>query len=221
MLNWKRLPNVINNINHYMSYGLVKEIFVFNNNPACSVRNLGNNKVTIIETSRDLGLFPRYAAAGLARSSCILHCDDDIFIPEETVNSLYSHWQHNKGICHGVEGRRIAREYNTKNVIGDVQVILTRCLMASKINCLSAYGFTPWFEDLPGKPRGNGEDIILSYVSMHNSGKLNKTHACTYRNYPNYVRNPDGTSDSIHQIYPNHLQHRTAIVQRCKKIFNL
>jgi hypothetical protein len=221
MLNWKREANVINNINHYMSYGLVKEIIVFNNNPASNLKNIGNNKVTIIESSRNLGLYPRYAAAGLARSSCVLHCDDDLFIPEETVNGLYHHWLNNQEICHGLEGRRIGREYNTANVIGDAHVILTRCLMVSKFNCLSAYGFTPWFEDLPGEPRGNGEDIILSYVSMYNSGRLNRTHACTYHNYRNYIRNSDGSSDSIHQTYPDHLRHRTEVVRRCKTMFNL
>jgi hypothetical protein len=204
-----------------MFYRLVKEIIVFNNNPTSNLRQIGNNKVTVIESSRDLGLYPRYAAAGLARSTCVLHCDDDLFIPEETVNGLYRHWSANEGICHGLEGRRIGNEYNTTNAIGDVHVILTRCLMVSRINCLSAYRFTPWFDDLPGEPRGNGEDIILSYVSMYNSGNYNRTYHGRYYNYPNYIRNPDGTSDAIHQKYPHHLRHRTAVVRRCKSMFNL
>jgi hypothetical protein len=221
ILNWKRAGNVINNINHYMSYRLVDEIILFNNNPDFDLKDIGNDKITVIESSRNLGLFPRYAAAGLARNSCILHCDDDLFLPEATVNQLYRHWTNNKHICHGLEGRRVGHEYNTDNAIGEVQIVLTRCLMVSRFNCLSALLFSTYFEDMPGEPKGNGEDIILSYIAMHNSRQFNRTYKLGYSNYPDYIDKQDGTSDSIHRSFPFHVQHRTAVAKRCSKLLNI
>src|ERR1700751_3010807 len=119
LLNWKRLNNVINNINHYMSYNLVDEIIIFNNNPNLDLKKISNSKITVIESSGDMGLYTRFAAAGLAKNSCILHCDDDILIPEITVNELYKHWLNDKTICHGIEGRFISNGYNTVNSIGN------------------------------------------------------------------------------------------------------
>jgi hypothetical protein len=221
ILNWKRAGNVINNINHYMSYRLVNEIILFNNNPDFDLKNIGNDKITVIESSKDLGLFPRYAAAGLARSSCILHCDDDLFLPEPTVNMLYAYWMRNQQICHGLEGRLVRHEYNTLNAIGEVQIVLTRCLMVSKYNCLSAFMISDQFNDLPGEPRGNGEDIILSYIAMYNSRRFNRTYKLSYYNYPDYINKNDGTSDSIHRRFPFHVQHRTAVVKRCRKLLGI
>ena len=222
ILNWKRVNNVINSVNHYMSYKLIDEIIIFNNNPDLDLRRFFNSKITIIESSKDMGLYSRFASAGLAKNHCILHCDDDIFIPEITVNELYRNWQKNKTICHGIEGRLIKNEYNTNNVIGDVHVVLTRCLMASKANCLSAFEFTIYFDDLYSEPTGNGEDIILSYVSMHNSKNFNKTYNLKYFNYSDYRDKPDGSSDSIHRIFPNGIsiiEH--LFIRRCRKLLDL
>jgi hypothetical protein len=221
LLNWKRLNNVINNINHYMSYRLVDEIIIFNNNPGLDLKKISNSKVTVIESSGDMGLYTRFAAAGLAKNSCILHCDDDILIPEITVNELYKHWLTDQTICHGLEGRFIFNEYNTLNSIGNVHVVLTRCMMVSKANCLNAFAFAGNFDDLQSEPKGNGEDIILSYISMFYSKKFNKTYRLKYLNYPDYRDKPDGTSDSIHRKFPRHIQHRTAVIGRCKTLLGI
>lgn len=221
LLNWKRLNNVMNNISHYISYQLVDEIIVFNNNPDVDLKKISNSKITVIEGSKNMGLYPRFAAAGLAKNPCILHCDDDLLIPEITVNELYKQWLNEKTICHGLEGRFISNEYNTSNAIGNVHVVLTRCMMVSKTNCLYAFAFTGNFDDLPSEPKGNGEDIILSYVSMFYSKKFNKTYKLKYTNYPDYKDKPDGTSDSIHRVFPRHSQHRTAVIGRCRRLLGI
>ena len=46
-----------------------------------------NDKVTVIESSKGYGLYSRFAAADWP-IIYVMHCDDDLFVPEETVNTL-------------------------------------------------------------------------------------------------------------------------------------
>jgi len=216
ILNWKREENVINNVRRYALYRLIDQVIIFNNNGEVNLKHLSGGTVTVVESSADLGLFTRFAAAGLAKNACIMHCDDDLFVPEETVDALYKEWFMRPDICHGLEGRLIFDKYNRNNVIGDVHVVLTRCLLVSKRNCLSAFTFSLNFQDLPGEPAGNGEDIILSYVSMHNGKQLNRTYRLPYQEHNDTDQNDAPVA--IFRRWRHHLAHRTMVVNRCKKL---
>jgi hypothetical protein len=215
MLSWERIDNIISNINQYSTYKLIDEIIVFNNNNKHTLRGIENNKLTLIESSKDLGLYTRFAASGLARNECIMHCDDDLFIPEITVNKLYEYWVNSPTLCHGTQGRFVVDDYNQNEVFGDVQIVLTRCLLVSRTNCLATFKFTLNFEDLYGVPKGNGEDIILSFVSMHNSGKLNRVYNLPYLDYF------DKVNIAIYKRWNQHIEHRTKVVKRCKNLLGI
>lgn len=218
MLSWERVSNVLNSINNYLSYKLIDEIIIFNNNNKYDLRKLGNKKVTIIESSKDMGLYSRFAAAGLAHNPCIMHCDDDLLIPEETVNELYRCWVKSPKICHGTQGRQITDKYETGDVYGNVPIVLTRCMLVSKSNCIQALGFSSCFQDLICEPEGNGEDIILSFISMSHGKSLNKSYRLPYFNYDNYKDEKNGLTHSIHRRWKHHLDHRTNIINRCRSL---
>ena len=216
MLSWERVDNVLNSVSRYLTYKLIDEIIVFNNNSKYSLRAMANDKVTVIESSKDMGLYSRFAAAGLAHNLCVMHCDDDLFVPEETVNTLYECWSNAPGICHGTHGRKFTDKYNVDDAYGDVPIVLTRCMMVSKTNCISALGFSTYFLDLLCEPEGNGEDIILSFVSMSNSKSLNKSYRLPHFNYNGYKHDKNDAGNSIHTRWKYHVQHRTNIINRCK-----
>ncbi|NWJ53084.1 MAG: hypothetical protein HXX14_19715 [Bacteroidetes bacterium] len=220
MLSWERIDNIIYNINQYSTYKLIDEIIVFNNNNKHTLRNIENSKLTLIESSKDLGLYSRFAAAGLARNECIMHCDDDLFIPELTINKLYEYWSKYPALCHGTQGRLIINDYNQNEVFGEVQIALTRCLLVSRTNCLSAFKFSLCFEDLCGVPKGNGEDIMLSFIAMHNSGKLNRSYNLPYLDYFE-KDNEDHLHVAICKRWNQHIEHRTKIVRRCKDLLGI
>ncbi|MCL4481034.1 MAG: hypothetical protein M1445_00170 [Bacteroidetes bacterium] len=220
MLSWNRVDNVVNFINYYSSYKLIDEIIVFNNNNKFDLRNIQNNKLILIESSKDMGLYTRFAAAGLANNECIMHCDDDLFIPEDTVNRLYEYWSQSPQLCHGTQGRFVINDYNMNEVFGEVQIVLTRCMLVSRANCLSAFKFALNFEDLYSEPKGNGEDIMLSFISISNSGKLNRSY-----NLPFYdcidKNNDDGLPIAICRRWKKHIEHRSIVVKRCKSLLGI
>lgn len=219
MLSWERVNNVINNVKTYANYKLINEIIIFNNHNGYNLRGLSSEKITVIESSQDMGLYSRFAAAGLAHNPCIMHCDDDLLVPEETINELYKCWLKLPNICHGTQGRSITDRYETQDVYGDVPIVLTRCMLVSKTNCILALNNSSLFEDLVCEPEGNGEDIILSFTSMYHSKYLNKSYHLPFFNYDDYKENSKGQTHSIHKRWKHHIEHRTRVVNRCRSLW--
>lgn len=217
MLCWERVDNVIKIINQYSSYKVINEIIIFNNNNRHRLPQMDCDKIVVIESSKDLGLFSRFAAAGLASNECIMHCDDDLIIPEDTVNDLYKQWKSNPSICHGTQGRIVMNEYNLTNVFGRVHIILTRCMLTSRTNCLRSLQFSNKFADLTCEPKGNGEDIILSFISISRSGELNICHELPYKDFPETLEDSD-KSIAISKRWGKHVEHRTNVVKRCRDL---
>lgn len=216
MLNWERPHFLLNSISHYLGYKSVGEIIVFNNNKNYNFKGLGNSKLTVIESSRDMGLYTRLAASGLAKYKCILHCDDDILIPEHTINELYKKWLARPDICHGIHGRMVGSGYDVTNAFGRVHVVLTRCVLVSKQSCLLAYLLTDALPDMKAVPHGNGEDIILSMVAMKRSGLLNMCYRLPYYDYKESANHI-----AISKRWSNHIEHRTQMVKACSRILRL
>jgi hypothetical protein len=167
----------------------------------------------LLEASMDLGVQSRLAAASLAATEAIFHTDDDIVVPETTLNELYRNWSHAKLSCHGLHGRVAYPAYRFGDVFGPAEVVLTRAVMCSRRVNNTALSVTDLFEDMHAKPRGNGEDIILSFAALALSGRPNFAYPLAAENYPDC----DGTA--IHRNWPNHLNHRTEVVARCREIF--
>jgi hypothetical protein len=215
LLNWGRPANTLLNIRRYASYGLVSRILCFNNGPSLGRAKALPKKCVLIEASSDLGLYSRFAAGSLARTDAIFHADDDLGIPEETLNALYVYWSRAQHCCHGLYGRNVKPVYQTRNVIGPVEVVLTRALICSRRINNAALSAAPLFEDLGSVPHGNGEDIILSFTAMASSRSLNCTYALAAENYA------DHAEIAIHRRWRGHYEHRQRVVSRCRHVFSL
>jgi Glycosyl transferase family 64 domain len=213
-LNWARPDGLVTNLHRYASYGIVGQVLCFNNGPALKMRKLPR-KCVLVEASANLGLYARFALASLARTEVIFHTDDDICVPEPTLEALLTSWRQVPGSCHGLYGRVARPTYQMGNVFGPVEVVLTRALLCSRRVNNAALWSTPLFEDLVGVPHGNGEDIILSFAAMAMSRSLNFAYPLHAKDYPV----AEGTA--IHRMWPGHIKHRQQVVRRCRKIFSL
>lgn len=208
MLSWKRPAQVTQIINRQKKYALIKRVIVWNNNPDIHLELDG---VDVIHCNRNHGLMPRFTAASLADTDAILLQDDDILVPEPTINALYASWQREPGVIHGTHGRQIEQEkYVARDAYGVVDVVLTRCMIVHREICLDALRYQPYFADLPGQPAGNGEDILISAVAFSRTRRGNRAYQLPFENLPD----PHAISRM-----PGHVNHRTEIVRRCVEVF--
>jgi|SRR5664279_3512908 len=213
MLNWARPYYALRNIHLYASYSLVKHVLCFNNGAPLVHSSQLPKKCVLVESSANMGVTSRLAIASLASTEAIFHTDDDLAVPENTMRVLYDRWTNAKSSCHGIYGRVAYPTYKFGNVFGPVEVVLTRAVVCSlRVNNL-ALSVTDLFNDLPAKPKGNGEDIILSFAALAASKKANAAYPLKATNYP-------GCDDvAIHKMWSGHLDHRTRVVTRCREIF--
>jgi hypothetical protein len=201
------------NINRYSSYAVVDRVICFNNGER--LRGPFPSKCILIEASGNMGLYSRFAAAALATTDAIFHTDDDIGVPQETLDHLYANWFAAPLACHGLFGRAVRPRYEPANVFGPVEVVLTRALMCSRYISNAALAATCHFDDLRGVPPGNGEDIILSFAAMAYSRTPNFAYNLPSENYPVDPRT------EIHKAWNGHLKHRQKVVMRCRKVFGI
>lgn len=217
ILSWDRVDNLIRLLNEYCQYKTITEIIVFNNNSKQDLKSVVasiNPEIILLQTNKDLGMNTRFAAAGLSSNNCILYVDDDILVPESTIIALHSSWYGASDSCHGTHGRNTIGGYTPIDRFGQVKIVLTRCLMTSKANCLRAFQLALHFEHLEAIPKGNGEDIILSYSSILTSGALNRTYELPTEDLPG----SKNEESSIHKRWAGHFMHRQAVVQLCEKL---
>ncbi len=212
-LNWARSACTVRNLETYSTYAAVDQIICFNNGPKLNFTPHLPAKCLLVEASNNVGVTARMAMGALAATPAILHTDDDLLLPESTIYRLLNCWQAAPSSCHGIFGRRAHPRYVAGNVFGPVEVVLTRALLCStEVNNL-ALSASARFDDLGGVPRGNGEDIILSFAAMSLSGSLNHAHPMPVFNYANQ------DAVAIHQTWSRHFEHRERVVNRCRQIF--
>jgi len=176
ILNWKRPTNVARILSTWQASGIVTEANVWNNNPAETFRH---DWASVVNASRDMGLYTRFAAACLASHECVLIQDDDLELPAESLRALVDAWHHDPDIIHGVFGRAPKPDGSyARNIGGDAQspIVLTRVLVAHRRYASRFFQVASALADVQreGKPDGNGEDIIFSYVARGESGRLNR-----------------------------------------------
>lgn len=210
MLNWKRPDNVRKLANYYSSIDLIGEIFIVDNNPE-SEFSIQCDKVSVIQSPKDLGLFSRFAIGALASDSAVFLLDDDLYLPENTLRELFSKWKTQPNVLHGIFGRNSTPEgYSRKAVHGNCEIVLTRAVLTTPEVCGHAVSYSHQFHrELLGEPKGNGEDILLSYIALSRSGESNRAHKLPYKNLSDV--------DSIHRRVSNHYAHRSAVVKWCRK----
>lgn len=210
LLNWKRPHNVARILESWWYGGLVSEAIVWNNNPDAPLP--GHTWASVINTSRDLGLYTRFLIAQLAANDCVLIQDDDLVLPDSSLRRLYEGWLEQPDVLHGVFGRAPKPDGTYKiNLLGDGEapIVLTRALLSHRRNFTEFFQMLPAFESVQRDtvPFGNGEDIILSYVVRAKSGRLNRIHAVEVEELP--------CPDPIY-ARPGHHGHRTRLLQFCE-----
>jgi hypothetical protein len=213
-LNWARPDSLVRNLHQYASYRIVDQVLCFNNGRPLKAGKLPR-KCVLVEASQNIGLYARFALASLARTEAIFHTDDDIFVPETTLDILLGSWRHAPGSCHGLHGRVARPKYQLGDVFGPVEVVLTRAVLCSRRVNNAALSSTPLFDDITGVPHGNGEDIILSFVAISMSRSLNFAYRLDAEDHP------VDADTAIHRRWSGHLKHRQRIVRRCRQIFSL
>ncbi|MGE3779065.1 MAG: hypothetical protein AB7F89_17905 [Pirellulaceae bacterium] len=89
--------------------------------------------------------------------------------------------------------------------------MLTRVLVAHRRYASQFFQVAPAFDDVQreGKPAGNGEDIIFSYVARQTSRRLNRVHRVAVSELP--------APHSIHgRNWKGHVAHRTRLLRACE-----
>lgn len=218
LLNWLRPKFAMSNIERYARSLIVHSILCFDNAATLKGQALPE-KCTLIESSKDLGLYSRFAAGALAKTDAVFHTDDDLYLPEGSLELLFEAWMKAPRSCHGVFGRNVEKRYTGTRAYGRVEVLLTRALICSRATNNRALSNTLFFEDLRGRPDGNGEDIILSFAAMEIARELNYAHDLPVIEYAECRRERAGPqARSIHLRWPDHHAHRSRVVERARKL---
>ena len=168
----------------------------------------------VVNAAQDMGLYTRFAAACLANNDCVLIQDDDLELPTESLRALVNAWHDDPDIIHGVFGRAPKSDGSYARKIGgetECPVVLTRVLVAHRRYASRFFQVASIFCDVQrdGEPRGNGEDIVFSYVAMRESGRLNRVHRMAFNELP--------SPHSIHRRdRKSHIAHRTRLIRACE-----
>lgn len=216
MLHWKRSENTRNILEGWYHSGLVDSAIVWNNNPDVTFTHPW---AKVINSSSDMGLYSRFAAACLAPTDCVLIQDDDLLVPTESLLALLNAWRSAPMILHGIFGRRPKEDGTYAQFVHGntaVPIVLTRVLVTSRAYAADFFQYSPRFDELQRDscPYGNGEDIILSYVAQLRSGHLNQIHQLPYTELP--------APAAIHKRADSggHWRHRTSIMLACQQMLN-
>ena len=190
MMNWKRPDNTCKIVHLYKDLEQVGQIYVMDNSGSLSLSDFSEgsqSKLTLITSSSDLSLFSRFSVGALVKTNAVLYCDDDIIVPTRVLAELYNYWRSAPDVVHGLFGRALPpnMNYNTTNVVGVCTVVLTRMAVTSRF--ISAAALTNCIrmeqDGLAGDPRGNGEDIVLSYTAMALSNRGNRAYKLPFTNH--------------------------------------
>lgn len=205
MLNWKRPDQAAHILRRQRQYALIQRAIVWNNNPDLHIQI---PEVDCINSSIDFGLYTRFNAAVLAETDAVLIQDDDLIVPEETIEALYAHWLREPGVIHGTQGRTIrAGRYQASDTFGAVDIVLTRCLIVHREICLEALKYQPHFRNT----KGDGDDIVLSAAAYSRTRRKNRAYPLPYEN----LEEPHAISRR-----PGHIENRTGIARRCTEVFS-
>lgn len=208
MLNWDRPENVSRITEGWMQSPFIQKGVVFSNKPG--LPELPPIAVGISSTE-DLGLTTRFMAGLLAETDVVFIQDDDLIVHDEALKALLEYHAADPEILHGIFGRRPKGDGSYARLVdkveAEVEVVLTRALVCQKQHCVD---FFVHLKDFPilrsGNPKGNGEDIVFSFVTMANSGRLNRVHKLN-------VTELDSRSAIHHR--PGHIARRSTVMRHC------
>lgn len=162
------------------SYPYIDNILICHAHPATKFDYIHQKvqNVDAVESNRRYGLALRfnYCTSDLIWNNWVIHMDDDQYVSHRSLDQLLAAFAHNPHRIVGRHGRGYSfgsnpdnHGYRTTNVMGDVEVVLTKLLVVERGVCRAFVEKAPLVEDLvaTATPKWNGEDIFLSLVANH------------------------------------------------------
>jgi hypothetical protein len=216
ILNWKRPELLKKIIETYDSYSFINEIVIWNNDAQELVSIDTQKEVRIINCKFDAGLDSRFAAASLAKNDAILIHDDDLLLPEICLEFLFHKYLEDPMIIHGLSGRNNKQgTYFMKTVYGEVDIVLTICMIINKKYIAEYFKVIPLFDQLRIYGCGNGEDIIMNYLVRKITQRKNRAYNLPRQNF-NILAHV--YEHAIHNR-PLHQEVRNELVRLCEELF--
>jgi hypothetical protein len=173
ILNWDRANIVEKIVEKYSQYNCIDDIIIWNNNKNHHL-SFDNPSIKTINTNWDLSLDTRYAAFYLAKNDNILLHDDDLELPEESVEYLFQKYLQDPDRIHATHGRNLENgKYKVKDCYGEVDIVLTRAQIINKKYANMYFNKSYLFSSLRKYSCGNGEDIVMNYIVRSITGKKN------------------------------------------------
>lgn len=176
----------------------VSEVLILHSNPATAFTNAdlqqpqyagdaANNHsggkirhVDASERNAAMGLAVRFHyCAEVATNDWVLHMDDDMELDASAVNELVLAMMENPKRIVGHYGRAYSywrapmrHGYDTTDLIGNVEVVLTKVLILEKRICSEFWKHAALMDDMvpDSLPLWNGEDIFVNLVANHHYG---------------------------------------------------
>ena len=168
----------------------VDEILILHSNPRTAFTNdhleqhleniLKIQHFNVAELNKEMGLAVRFHyCAVTAMNEWILHVDDDMELDASAINEMVQAMVENSKRIVGHYGRTynfwtspFRHGYDTKDVVGRVEVVLTKVLILEKEICRQFGKHAALVEDMlpESHPRWNGEDIFVNLVANHHYG---------------------------------------------------
>lgn len=222
MMSWDRPENINRILSTYQEYLSVDEIIVWNNNPHYYVSNLNLSKVKTLNSSTDFGLNTRFIGCLLAKNRCVIVHDDDLILSETNLKNLIQHFEKDYTRIYTYEGRipqngeytcsiGPGRLENVKEPI-EADIALTRVTCFDKLYAAEYCKLSDViFYDV--NTNLNGEDIVMSYLVGHLSGK--KPLVLPIPDIEGYRELPAPIDTKI-STKPNFIGRRTNLVNRCE-----
>lgn len=213
---FNREENVKKILDQYLAYSSLSEIIVWHNGSNPFLYETGSQKLKLIN-SDDLGLATRYAAALLVKNEILFLQDDDLLVPEETLQYMANkHSEMNTTTT--IEGKKPHSDGSygvaVKPSMGEVEeceVHLNRCICTSKTLIPSFFSF--WFKTQLSLTTlaGGGEDIVYSFAARLASGNRPVALGVKYQNLtdPSAISNRAG----------NQHRNRTKILHCCQNTY--
>ena len=209
ILSWKRVDNIYAILDVYERMDIVNEIIIWNNNSNEDL--IGTSKTKIINSSEDMGMRTRFLAGILSKNECIIFHDDDTLLPQRTIKGLYIEWAENPDIMHGLWGCVPKEDGSYSQYLeppSEAKMIIGRCMVLKRIYCSEFFLIERDFPAPKDHSALNGcEDILMSYLIMSLTGKMNRCHPYKYLDLP---------YENAICRRPNHYEQRTQFMKKCE-----
>jgi glycosyltransferase involved in cell wall biosynthesis len=163
----------------------------------------------VVELNKKMGLAVRFRyCAVAAMNDWIMQIDDDMELDASAINEMVLAMMENPKRIVGHYGRAynywtspFRHGYDTKDVFGPVEVVLTKVMILEKEICREFEKHAALMEDLipESHPRWNGEDIFVNLVANHHYGV---PFSGPYNNFAIADLN---VWDADTDLYPEHL----------------